>query len=130
MNTYKKGKAMTKEGGTLQRIFGGVTAKILDFLIVHNEWDYSKQDIATYSGVSQRHAVIALEKLEKIELVKHTRNIGAAHMYQYNTENKLATDLSKFARNVACQEFEKFAATETAKTEQVTQEIETIAIPA
>jgi len=95
--------------GTLGRIFGGVTAKILDFMIIHRNWDYSKQDLAKNSGVSLRHAILAIEKLEKHEFVKYTRNVGATHMYQLNLENDLIRQFVQCVRTMSEQEFQKEA---------------------
>jgi len=96
-----------KNNGILAEVFGGVSAKVLEFMSTFREYDYSKQEIAKGSGVSPRHAVIALEKLEKLELVKKTRNMGHAHMYKYNIDNEAAKLLQKFALTLACQEYKK-----------------------
>jgi hypothetical protein len=95
------------EGGPLERLFNNVTVKILDFLTIHRNYDYSKQDIAKYSGVSTRHALIAIEKLEKLDIIKHTRNVGHAHMYQYNTENPTAKMLYNFSLQLTFDECDK-----------------------
>jgi hypothetical protein len=85
------------ESGTLERLFNGLaSAKILDFMFVFRDWEYSKQDIAKNSYVSLRHAYKAIHKLEKLELIKKTRIIGKAQMYQYNTGNPAAQLLQKF----------------------------------
>lgn len=80
----------------LERLFGGVTAKILDFLITFQDYDYSKKDIAKHSKVSMRHALLAIEKLEKEEIIIHTRKVGIALMYKYNSENPTAKILQNF----------------------------------
>jgi MarR-like DNA-binding transcriptional regulator SgrR of sgrS sRNA len=95
---------MSTNNGILERTFGGVTAKVLDFLIVHREYDYSKQDIANYSKVSLRHAILSIEKLEKLDIIKRTRNVGAAHMYQLNLENEITTAFTQCIRKIAAYE--------------------------
>jgi DNA-binding transcriptional regulator GbsR (MarR family) len=109
MAQFNQEQTATQTGGTLERIFGGVAAKVLDFLAESQTWDFSKQDIAKSSGVSIRHAILALEKLEKAELVKHTRKVGHNHMYKYNTENKTAVLLEQFSMTWALQECQKLA---------------------
>ncbi len=104
--------------GVLERLFGSTaTARILDFMHVFRDWDYSKQDIAKNSDVSFRHAAKAIDKLEKTGLIKKTRNVGRAQMYQYNMENPVAQLLQKFALELAGQEAQKIADQEIAKEE-------------
>jgi hypothetical protein len=122
-------KQNNHDQATLERLFGSTaTARILDFMHIFQDWDYSKMDIAKNSNVSFRHTLTAIKKLEQIELIKKTRTVGRAQMYQYNTENKAAQLLQKFAIELACQEAQKIADEEIAKEEQVkqTQRAETI----
>lgn len=61
--------------------------RILDFLIVHQEFDYSLKDIAKFSSVGYT----TLKKMQK-ELISHgwikfTRMVGKAKMYKLNLEN-------------------------------------------
>lgn len=90
------------ESGPLERLFNGTApAKILDFLTVFRDYDYSKMDIAKNSGVSFRHALREIEKLERLNLIKQTRTVGHAQMYRLNTDNPATTHLSKFALQLA-----------------------------
>ena len=108
------GKAL--ETGPLERLFNGIaSAKILDFLIVFRDYDYSKQDIAKNSGVSFRHA---LREIEKLELIKQTRTVGRAKMYKLNTENPISQLLQKFTLDLAYQECQKITEQENAKEQQ------------
>lgn len=76
------------ELGPLERLFNGAApAKILDFLTVFHDYDYSKMDIAKNSGVSFRHALREIQKLENLNLIKQTRTVGHAQMYKLNTDN-------------------------------------------
>ena len=88
---------------------------------IFRDWDYSKQDIARNSDVSFRHALKAIDKLAEVGLIKKTRTIGRAQMYQYNMENPAAQLLQKFALELAYQESLKIAAAEIAKEEQAKQ---------
>jgi predicted DNA-binding protein YlxM (UPF0122 family) len=102
--------------GQLEELFGSTaTARILDFMGVFQDYDYSKQDIAKNSDVSPRHAYKAIDKLEKLQLIKKTRTIGRAQMYKFNTENQPAQLLQKFTLNLAYQECQKIATQEIAK---------------
>jgi hypothetical protein len=129
-----KTKAETEkalETGPLERLYSGVaSAKILDFLTVFHDYDYSKMDIAKNSGVSFRHALREIEKLEQIGLIKQTRTVGQAQMFKLNTENPAAVLLRKFALEIAGQEAQKIADAEIAKEENANknQKAETISL--
>ena len=118
------------DAGPLERLFGNtVTARILDFMHIFRDWDYSKQDISKNSDVSPRHAAKAIDKLEKLELIKKTRNVGRAQMYQYNMQNQAAQLLQKFALELAGQEAQKIADQEIAKEEDAKQAQKTEIMP-
>ncbi|MDH7563423.1 MAG: hypothetical protein QHH24_00865 [Candidatus Bathyarchaeota archaeon] len=116
MKDLKTEKAL--ETGPLERLYNGVApAKILDFLILFHDYDYSKMDVAKNSGVSFRHALREMAKLEELGLIKQTRTVGHAQMYKLNTENPAAILLRKFALEIAGQEAQKIADREIAKEE-------------
>ena len=72
------------------RIFGtSPLMKIFDFLIVNEEFDYSMADIARLSGVGYATLKLIWPKLEKNEIIKQTRMVGKAKMYQLNLENPI-----------------------------------------
>jgi hypothetical protein len=96
------------ESGPLERLFNGTApAKILDFLTVFRDYDYSKMDIAKNSGVSFRHALREIEKLENLNLIKQTRTVGHAQMYRLNTGNPTAQLLAKLALQLASTEIDQ-----------------------
>jgi hypothetical protein len=102
------GKKKAIESGPLERLFNGAApAKILDFLTVFHDYDYSKMDIAKNSGVSFRHALREIEKLENLNLIKQTRTVGHAQMYKLNTENPTTRLLAKFALQIASTEIKQ-----------------------
>jgi len=110
--------------GQLETLFGkhSATARILDFIHIFRDWDYNIQDIAENSNVSPRHTTIAIQKLEKLELIKKTRTVGNSQMYKYNTDSKAAMLLNKFTLELAGQEAQKIADQEIAK-EPITETI-------
>ena len=96
------------ESGPLERLFNGTApAKILDFLTVFRDYDYSKMDIAKNSGVSFRHALREIKKLENLNLIKQTRTVGHAQMYRLNTGNSTAQLLAKLALQLASTEIDQ-----------------------
>lgn len=83
------------------KLFGDYPlVRILNHLLVFREFDYSLTDIAKNSDVAWSTLNILWPKLEKLQIVIHTRNVGKAKMYKLNTENKLVQDLIKFADSV------------------------------
>ena len=96
------------ESGPLERLFNGTApAKILDFLTVFRDYDYSKMDIAKNSGVSFRHALREIEKLENLTLIKQTRTVGHAQMYKLNKGNPTAQLLANLALQLASTEIDQ-----------------------
>ena len=55
---YRKNMSQSQkalDSGPFERLFSGnATAKMIDFLISSQEWDYSESDIARFSGISLR----------------------------------------------------------------------------
>jgi len=96
------------ESGPLERLFSGnATAKILDFLITFQEWDYSESDIAKNAGVSVRTIQREIPKLESLRLVEYTRTVGKAKMYKLEKRWKSGFYLEKLALALAGTEIEK-----------------------
>jgi DNA-binding transcriptional ArsR family regulator len=110
----KKERAI--ESGPLERLFNGSSvAKILDFLTIFKEWDYSISDIAKNSGVSFRTVLRELPKLEEKGLLKMTRRVGRAKLYKLNMDSEVGLALEKFALKLAGIEAEKIALKEIKK---------------
>lgn len=108
------------EEGPLERLFGNsAMAKILDFLTLFKEWDYSKTDIAKHSGVNRRTVLRLLPRLEERKIVKKTRNVGKATMYQLNKENPIAQVLNDLAFQIATYDVDKMVAKELEKPQAV-----------
>ena len=104
----RKEKAL--ESGPLERLFGGsATARILDFMVVFKEWDYSKMDIAKNSDVSFRHVLREIPRLENLGIVKQTRRVGRAVMYQFNKNSSTGKAVKELASKIGMLEAEKIA---------------------
>jgi hypothetical protein len=70
------------------QIFGdSPVLKVLDFLIVNEDFDYSMTDIAGYSGVGYSTLKLFWAKLEESKIVRQTRIVGKAKMYRLNFDN-------------------------------------------
>ncbi len=102
----KDAKAL--ERGPLESLFSGnATAKILDFLITFQDWDYSESDIANNAGVSVRTVQREIPKLERYRLVTLTRTIGKAKMYKLNKSWKSGFFFEKLTLALVGTEIEK-----------------------
>lgn len=103
-----KKDAKALEQGPLESLFSGnATAKILDFLITFQDWDYSESDIANNAGVSVRTVQREISKLERYRLVVKTRTIGKAKMYKLDKSWKSGFFLEKLALALAGAEIER-----------------------
>ncbi len=102
----KDAKAL--ESGPLESLFSGnATAKILDFLITFQDWDYSESDIANNAGVSVRTVQREISKLARYRLVTLTRTVGKAKMYKLEKSRKTGFFLEKLALALAGTQIEK-----------------------
>ena len=126
----KMGNEKALEAGPLERLFGNVAlAKILDFFVTFQEWDYSKMDIAKNSGVSFRHVLRELPKLEKLEIIRQTRTVGRATMYQYNNKTPTGQAVKNMIFAIGAYESDKMVREEIAKEQSAEEKAkpETIA---
>ena len=64
-----------------------VKNRILSFLVVHSDFDYSMKEIAKYSKVSYTSLKTIWEGFRKNKTVVQTRMVGKAKMYKLNLKN-------------------------------------------
>jgi len=78
------------------KLFGdSVAARVLTFLIVHQDYDYTLTEIAKNSNVGWKSLYRVWPTLEQFELVVQTRQIGKAKLYRANTTNPAVQLLEK-----------------------------------
>ena len=58
--------------------------RVLDFLVVNGDFDYSMTNIANLSGVGYSTLKLFWDDLERKEVVINTRIVGRAKMYKLN----------------------------------------------
>lgn len=110
MNT-KQEKVL--ELGPLETLFSGnATAKIIDFMVSSQEWDYSESDIARNSGVSIRTVQREIPKLLESKLIKQIRPVGNAKMYQLDKSYKTGQQIEKLVLSLAQLNIRKLAKAE------------------
>jgi len=94
-------KLAQENSGPLERLFGSAMARLMDFFTLYDRWDYSKTDIAENAEVSIRTVIRAIPYLEQHGMIRRTRTVGNAEMYQTNKENPIIQHLHKAAMAIA-----------------------------
>ena len=78
-------------------VFGETpTLKVLDFLIVNEDFDYSMTDIAHHSGIGYATLKLFWPRLEQAKIVIQTRSVGKAKMYRLNFANPIVKKFRDF----------------------------------
>lgn len=70
--------------------------RVLDFLVVNEDFDYSMTDIANLSGVGYSTLKLFWNKLEKEGIVVNVRIVGKAKMYKLNLANPIIKKFREF----------------------------------
>jgi len=70
--------------------------KVMDFLVVNEDFDYSMTDIAGLSGVGYSTLKLFWNKLEKEGIVINVRVVGKAKMYKLNLANPVIKKFRDF----------------------------------
>ena len=70
--------------------------RILDTLIDNIGEDYTKKEIQELAGISKGAFFAHWPKLEELNLVKVTREIGKTKLFTLNKNSKLVKDILKF----------------------------------
>ena len=101
---------------TLRKLFNdSAIAKLLDFITLYKEFDYSKVEMSRNSGVAWKTLYRIWPILEKYNLVTETRRIGRAKMFKLNTENPIAKALWELAFQIAKHDANKIVKEEQKK---------------
>ncbi len=74
--------------------------KVIDFLEMNQEFDYTKAEIARNVGISKVTLYQLWPTLEKTGLVVETRRIGNGKLYKYNKNNPLAKALEMLSNAI------------------------------
>lgn len=80
---------------------GRASARLLNFLIIQREFDYSETDIAECSGVSLKTVYREIPKFEALGIVNNVRRVGKAKMYRLNNESEIAKLLIRLSFEIA-----------------------------
>jgi predicted transcriptional regulator len=80
----------------LESIFKNTVARVLDFLILNHNFDYSASEISRITQIPVRTLQRVLPHLVKKNLIKETGKIGNSRMYMLNTSSELAELLRQY----------------------------------
>jgi len=84
---------MEEESKFVKLLGNSPMIKVLDFLLVDREFDYSKKELAENSGISYNTLKSILPYLLSNEIIVKTRRIGKQDMFRLNTGNKYVKDM-------------------------------------
>ena len=81
----------------LTEIFGnGPEIRVLDFLLAHVGYDYTMTDISRQTGVSRPTLYRMWKQFKLLGIIRKTRQIGNAQLYQLDDQNPIVKKLEEF----------------------------------
>ncbi|VVB58076.1 Uncharacterised protein [Candidatus Anstonella stagnisolia] len=69
------------------------TIRVLEYLVLEPEVDFSKADVSRYCGVSWKQADEILKNLEDFGIITITRKISRARMYKISSKSEILQNL-------------------------------------
>lgn len=91
--------------------------RVLNFLILGKDFDYSLTEIANGAGVGWTSFVRALKILQGKNAVVHTRNIGKAKLFKLNTYDPTIKKIVKLHWEIIKEETNKMLSEKTIEIE-------------
>jgi hypothetical protein len=85
-----------KRNRPLESVFRNATARVLDFLILNQKFDYSASEISKITQIPLRSLQRVLLNLVEKELIMETGKIGNTKMYIINSKSRLAELLRQY----------------------------------
>ena len=70
--------------------------RVLDFLVVNEDFDYSMTDIANFSGIGYSTLKLFWSRLERQKIITQTRTVGKAKMYKLDLSNPVVKKFRDF----------------------------------
>jgi len=75
--------------------------RVLDYFIANDIYDCSIQDVAEATELSRNTARKTIQEMLELKIIKPTRNVGRAKMFQINKANEYVEHLMKLDRNLS-----------------------------
>ncbi len=104
--------------------------KVLDFFIVHQDFDYSLKDIARFSEVSYPCMKQLKKELIKGKWIFMTRKVGKAQMYKLNLKNKKVQKFIDFFWSVVNEEVENVIEKKKSKSYHNSSNVSSVSVSA
>jgi len=79
--------------------------RVLDYFIANDIYDCSLQDVADATELSRNTVRKAIKEMLELKIIKPTRNVGKAKMFQLNKENEYVRHLIKLDLGLSKQHF-------------------------
>ncbi len=117
-------KLATTDPGALERLFKSTNARILEHFLTFDCSEYSKTELAKATETSIRTIIRELPTLERYGLIKHTRTIGQAEMYQTNKNNPIIEHLKKVTLMIATIDVDKELQNQKQQTQTTTANVQ------
>jgi predicted HTH transcriptional regulator len=95
---YPRQEVSYNSNRPLESIFRNSTSRILDFLILNPQFDYSATEMSKITKVPPRTIQRILPHLVAKNLVNETGRVGNTKMYILNTQSKLAEVLRRYVQ--------------------------------
>jgi DNA-binding transcriptional ArsR family regulator len=96
MSALSNEKESWNDSTPLEHIFGSPSARLLDFFILNNRFDYSESDISKITKVSPRTLQRVLPLLLEEKLIMRSRKSNKAYMYLANEESERLVKLQEY----------------------------------
>lgn len=81
--------------------------KVMDFLLENHIFDYSKRQIAEFSGISYNTLETFWDQMLRLGLIKETRKVGKSQMYMLNMENIVVQRLFQIVKDAMIQDIDE-----------------------
>ncbi len=96
--------------------------RVLDFFVINEDFDYSMKDIARHSEIGYATLKLIWPKLIVHGIVKQTRKVGKAKMYQLNHDSKTVKIFKQLYWEVTKKEVHQFLKEEEKKEKRSKKE--------
>ena len=84
-------------------------SRVLKFLIIGRNFEYSLSDLARDSGVGWATLYKLFPTFEKQQLIVRTRTVGRSKLFKLNQENEDVKQLVKLYHSIMSQELDEIA---------------------
>ncbi|MGZ7096723.1 MAG: hypothetical protein ACXVHU_09660 [Methanobacterium sp.] len=81
--------------------------KVIDLFISNPQSEYTKTDIANYSGVARSTVYGVIDQLQEYKIIKPTKKVGRSQLYQANVESEITKLIAAFQISFEDMEMDK-----------------------